>query len=40
LLEKRIRLDLVYVTEWSIWLDIQLMARTFWIVLFPQRSAY
>jgi exopolysaccharide biosynthesis polyprenyl glycosylphosphotransferase len=40
LLEKRIEHDLNYIANWSIWIDIQIVARTVKEVLFPPKSAY
>jgi exopolysaccharide biosynthesis polyprenyl glycosylphosphotransferase len=40
LLEKRIEHDLNYISNWSIWIDIQIVARTVKEVLFPPKSAY
>jgi exopolysaccharide biosynthesis polyprenyl glycosylphosphotransferase len=40
MLVRRIKLDVFYVAQWSIWLDCQLIVRTAWQVLFPPRSAY
>ena len=40
LLQERIRLDLYYITHWSIWLDLQITVKTFWHVFFPPKSAY
>ncbi|NIP41591.1 MAG: exopolysaccharide biosynthesis polyprenyl glycosylphosphotransferase, partial [Aliifodinibius sp.] len=31
--EERVRLDEYYVRNWSIWLDVYIMARTIWVVL-------
>lgn len=31
--EERVRLDEYYVRNWSIWLDIHILAKTFWVVL-------
>jgi exopolysaccharide biosynthesis polyprenyl glycosylphosphotransferase len=28
-----VRLDIRYIEEWSLWLDIKILARTFWVVL-------
>jgi lipopolysaccharide/colanic/teichoic acid biosynthesis glycosyltransferase len=30
---ERIRLDTYYVRNWSIWLDLVVLVRTFWVVL-------
>ena len=32
--ETRIRLDKYYVTNWSLWLDFKILARTFYVVIF------
>lgn len=40
LLESRIRLDVNYVTQWSIWLDVQITLKTARQMLFPPKSAY
>jgi len=40
LLAKRIDLDLDYVSQWSIWLDLQITLKTAWQILFPPKSAY
>jgi lipopolysaccharide/colanic/teichoic acid biosynthesis glycosyltransferase len=31
--ETRVRLDEYYVRNWSIWLDISILARTLWVVI-------
>lgn len=36
---ERVALDVYYVRNWSLWLDIYILARTFWIMLFV-RGAY
>lgn len=38
-MRRRIEHDLDYLRHWSLWLDIKIMARTFW-VLFRDRHAY
>lgn len=40
LLEKRIELDVFYVAEWSIFLDLEIIARTARQVIFPPKAAY
>jgi putative colanic acid biosynthesis UDP-glucose lipid carrier transferase len=39
-LQQRIRLDLYYIAHWSLWLDLQITARTARQILFPPPSAY
>lgn len=40
LLDQRISHDLEYISRWSIWLDMQIIVRTAWQVMFPPKSAY
>lgn len=37
--EERVRLDMVYIENWSIWLDLTICLRTVWVMLF-RRGAY
>jgi putative colanic acid biosynthesis UDP-glucose lipid carrier transferase len=39
-LHERIRLDLYYIAHWSIWLDVQIVAKTAWQIVRPPPSAY
>ena len=39
-LHQRVILDLQYVTNWTLWLDIQIILKTVVQVLFPPSSAY
>jgi len=39
LLRRRIEMDLEYITEWSIWLDMKLLFQTPWVV-FTSKGAY
>jgi exopolysaccharide biosynthesis polyprenyl glycosylphosphotransferase len=39
-LQERVRRDLHYIAQWSIWLDVQITLRTLWQVFFPPNSAY
>ena len=32
--QERIRLELYYVSHWSLWLDLYIFIKTFWVVLF------
>jgi exopolysaccharide biosynthesis polyprenyl glycosylphosphotransferase len=40
LLEERIKLDVDYITRWSIWLDLQITVKTAWQMVRPPKSAY
>lgn len=40
LLQKRIELDLNYIANWSIWVDLQITAKTVKQMVFPPKSAY
>ena len=40
LLRQRIEWDIHYITHWSPWLDVQVVLKTVWQVIFPPRSAY
>jgi exopolysaccharide biosynthesis polyprenyl glycosylphosphotransferase len=40
LLEKRIRFDVDYISSWSVSLDLRLILKTFWQLLFPPKTAY
>jgi len=39
-IENRIALDLQYINNWSIWLDIGIILKTAWQVFFPPAKAY
>ncbi len=39
LLQERVRCDIEYITTWSVWLDVQIVFKTFWHVLFPPKTA-
>jgi exopolysaccharide biosynthesis polyprenyl glycosylphosphotransferase len=39
MLQQRVRLDIQYITGWSVWLDIEITFRTLLHVFFPPKSA-
>jgi exopolysaccharide biosynthesis polyprenyl glycosylphosphotransferase len=39
LLHRRVQLDIEYITNWSIWLDVQIVLKTASQVLFPPKTA-
>jgi exopolysaccharide biosynthesis polyprenyl glycosylphosphotransferase len=39
LLERRVEMDIEYITSWSIWLDVQITAKTFLHVFLPPKTA-
>ncbi len=39
-LHRRVYWDLYYVSNWALWLDIQIILRTAWQVFFPPKTAY
>jgi len=39
-LHQRVYWDLYYVTNWTIWMDVRIIMRTAWQVVFPPKSAY
>ncbi|WP_309400267.1 exopolysaccharide biosynthesis polyprenyl glycosylphosphotransferase [Cerasicoccus maritimus] len=40
MIRARVAYDLEYITEWSLWLDMEIMARTGLILVRPQAAAY
>lgn len=40
MLRRRVYWDVHYITHWSIWLDVQITARTLWQVVRPPATAY
>jgi exopolysaccharide biosynthesis polyprenyl glycosylphosphotransferase len=39
LLERRVELDLFYIVNWSIWLDVRIAMKTMWQMIFPPATA-
>lgn len=39
-LHQRVYWDLFYVNNWTIWMDLRIIVRTFWVVVWPPKSAY
>jgi lipopolysaccharide/colanic/teichoic acid biosynthesis glycosyltransferase/glycosyltransferase involved in cell wall biosynthesis len=37
---ERIRLDVWYIRHWSLWLDIKIILKTFWVVLVTREGVY
>ncbi|MFQ5873839.1 MAG: sugar transferase, partial [Dehalococcoidia bacterium] len=37
---ERIKLDVWYVDNWSLWLDLKIMVKTFWVVLVTRQGVY
>ncbi len=37
---KRIELDLTYIDEWSLWLDLKILLKTLWVVLIKREGLY
>ena len=40
MLKRRVYWDVFYITHWSVWLDLQITARTLWQVIRPPHTAY
>jgi exopolysaccharide biosynthesis polyprenyl glycosylphosphotransferase len=40
MLKRRVYWDVFYITHWSVWLDLQITARTLWQVIRPPETAY
>lgn len=40
MLNRRVYWDVHYITHWSVWLDLQITARTLWQMVRPPRTAY
>ncbi len=36
--EERTQMDVYYVYNWSLWLDLYILIKTFWVVLFPSND--
>jgi exopolysaccharide biosynthesis polyprenyl glycosylphosphotransferase len=40
MLRRRVYWDVFYITHWSVWLDLQITARTLWQIVRPPQTAY
>ncbi len=40
MLNRRVYWDVYYITHWSVWLDLQITARTLWQIVRPPQTAY
>jgi exopolysaccharide biosynthesis polyprenyl glycosylphosphotransferase len=40
MLTRRVYWDVYYITHWSVWLDVQITARTLWQIFRPPQTAY
>lgn len=40
MLSRRVYWDVYYITHWSVWLDLQITARTLWQIVRPPKTAY
>ncbi len=40
MLSRRVYWDVFYITHWSVWLDLQITARTLWQIVRPPQTAY
>ena len=37
---EKIELDIWYITHWSIWLDLKILFKTIWVVIFTREGVY
>jgi lipopolysaccharide/colanic/teichoic acid biosynthesis glycosyltransferase len=37
---ERIRYDVLYVEQWSFWLDVKILVQTLWVVLITRKGVY
>jgi lipopolysaccharide/colanic/teichoic acid biosynthesis glycosyltransferase len=37
---ERIKLDIWYINHWSIWLDLKILLKTIWVVIFSREGVY
>jgi lipopolysaccharide/colanic/teichoic acid biosynthesis glycosyltransferase/glycosyltransferase involved in cell wall biosynthesis len=38
--KERIKLDIQYISHWSLWLDLKIIIKTFWVVLVTRKGIY
>lgn len=39
-MKDRVRLDIWYIENWSVWLDLSIIAKTFVSIFKPDKNAY
>jgi lipopolysaccharide/colanic/teichoic acid biosynthesis glycosyltransferase len=37
---EKIKLDIWYIDHWSIWLDLKILFKTIWVVIFTREGVY
>ena len=37
---EKIKLDIWYIDHWSIWLDLKILIKTIWVVIFTREGVY
>ena len=37
---EKIKIDIWYIDHWSIWLDLKILLKTIWVVIFSRKGIY
>ena len=40
MVQRRVYWDVYYITHWSMWMDVQITAKTLWQVIDPPETAF